>query len=221
LDENAIKSGKKKYKECYVWSYNFKTHSESIRMSEEKIHFIDKHVIDISSVQLKGRILDIGGGGEGIIGQFKGNTVVAIDKLKSELKEAADGEYLKIIMDAEDLKFLDATFDTITAFYMFMYVPVERREQIFKEIFRVLKRGGEFIVWDMVIVENKGCEKKFYGARVEVIMGDSKIETGYATHWDKVQDLEYFLRLGEKVKFQVIEKNVRNEQIFIKFQKPK
>ena len=189
-------------------------------MTEDRIHFIDKHVIDVSKVELKGRILDIGGGGEGIIGLYKGKSVIAIDKLKSELEEAANGEYLKIIMDAEDLKFLDDTFNTVTAFYVFMYVPLDRRELVFQEVFRVLKPGGEFIVWDMVIPTKKENEKEFYGAKVEVIIGDKMIETGYATRWDKVQDLEYFSRLGEIFNFLIIEREKKKKQIFIRFKKP-
>ena len=189
-------------------------------MTEDRIHFIDKHVIDVSKVELKGRILDIGGGGEGIIGLYKGKSVIAIDKLKSELEEAANGEYLKIIMDAEDLKFLDDTFSTVTAFYVFMYVPLDRRELVFQEVFRVLKPGGEFIVWDMVIPTKKENEKEFYGAKVEVIIGDKMIETGYATRWDRIQDLEYFSKLGEIVNFLIIEREKKKEQIFIRFKKP-
>jgi hypothetical protein len=63
-----------------------------------------------------GFILDIGGGGEGVIGQLKGKDVVAIDFKEEELLEAADGP-LKIIMDAKDLKFLDESFPTVTAFF--------------------------------------------------------------------------------------------------------
>lgn len=188
-------------------------------MSEDRIHFIEKHLVDISKVELKGRILDIGGGGEGIIGQFKGKSVIAIDKLKSELEEAPDGEYLKIIMNAQELKFLDSTFDTVTAFYMFMYVPSDLRPKIFEEIFRVLRSGGDFVIWDMVIRERKPPEKELYGAQVEVLIGDKKIETGYATRWDKTQNLDSFLKLGEKTGFRTIEKNVKAMQIFIRFQK--
>jgi hypothetical protein len=36
-------------------------------MSEDRIHFIDKHIIDVSRENLKARILDIGRSGEGII----------------------------------------------------------------------------------------------------------------------------------------------------------
>ena len=189
-------------------------------MSEDRIHFIETHFVDISNVNLKGRILDIGGGGEGIIGQYKGNSVIAIDKLKSELEEAPDGGYLKIIMDAQDLKFLDATFDTVTAFYMFMYVPLDLRPKIFEEIFRVIRSGGDFVVWDMVITERGDNKKELYGAEIEVNIGEKRIQTGYATRWNKTQDLEYFLKLGEKVGFQILEKKLQQDQIFIRFRKP-
>ena len=192
-----------------------------IEMTEDRIHFIEKHIVDISNVDLKGRILDIGGGGEGIIGQYKGNSVIAIDRLKSELEEAPDGGYLKIIMDAQDLKFLDDAFDTVTAFYMFMYVSLELRAKIFEEIFRVLRPGGEFMIWDMVITEKGDNKKEFYGAGVEVNIGEKVIETGYATRWNKTQDLEHFSKLGEKVGFQIMEKDVNKKRIFVRFQKPR
>ncbi len=41
-------------------------------MAEENIKFIETQKIDLTDVELTGRILDIGGGGEGIIGQLKG-----------------------------------------------------------------------------------------------------------------------------------------------------
>ena len=109
-------------------------------MSEENIKFIDPQHIDLTDVELSGRILDIGGGGEGIIGLLKGENVVAIDRRESELKEAPPGNYLKIIMDAKELKFLEETFDTVTAFFTLMYVPLENHQIIFQEIHRVLKK---------------------------------------------------------------------------------
>ena len=102
-------------------------------MPEEDIRFIETQNIDLTDVDLKGRILDIGGGGEGIIGQLKGERVVAIDRRESELKEAP-GDYLKIIMDAKELKFLDETFETATAFFTLMYIPLENHQIVFQEI---------------------------------------------------------------------------------------
>ena len=57
-------------------------------MTEEDIKFIETQHINMSDVELSGRILDIGGGGEGIIGLLKGERVVAIDRREAELKGA-------------------------------------------------------------------------------------------------------------------------------------
>ena len=71
---------------------------------KEKSYDAGLHKVDLSQVTLNGRILDIGGGGEGIIAQFKGESVVAIDPNKKELEEAPSKGDLKIVMDAKDLK---------------------------------------------------------------------------------------------------------------------
>ncbi len=186
---------------------------------EEKIQFIDLHKIDLTAVELKGRILDIGGGGEGIIGQLKGEQVVAIDRRKSELKEAAPGDYLKIIMDAKDLKFLDETFDTTTAFFTLMYIPLSEHRKIFQEIYRVTKKGGEFVIWDFKIPKRDISDKDFYGLYLEVKIEDKEISTGYATKWDKEQDLEYYLKLGAAIGFKSVEKKITNEVFYLRFQK--
>lgn len=47
----------------------------------------DKMIIKIES-DLKGSILDVGGGGEAVIGQVYGDRVTAIDNRQEELDEA-------------------------------------------------------------------------------------------------------------------------------------
>ncbi|MHA1104339.1 MAG: class I SAM-dependent methyltransferase [Promethearchaeota archaeon] len=182
--------------------------------------FINSQRIDLTNVELNGRILDVGGGGEGTIGIYKGVQVIAIDRRKGELEEALDGNYLKIIMDAKDLQILDETFETVTAFYMFMYVPMENRKEIFEEIYRVLKREGELVLWDMVIPKKGESNKDLYGAEIKVIIGDKEIDTGYGTHWNKEQDLKYFIDLGKNFGFEVSSKQEEDKKIFIRFYKP-
>ena len=190
-----------------------------VLIMEEKIQFIELHKIDLTNVELKGRILDIGGGGEGIIGQLKGEQVVAIDRRESELKEAVPGDYLKIIMDAKDLKFLDETFDTTTAFFTLMYIPLSNHRKIFQEIYRVIKKGGEFVIWDFKIPKRDISDKDFYGLYLEVKIEDKEISTGYATKWDKEQDFEYYLKLGTSIGFKSVEKKITNEVFYLRFQK--
>jgi 2-polyprenyl-3-methyl-5-hydroxy-6-metoxy-1,4-benzoquinol methylase len=43
--------------------------------------------IDLTELRLEGRVLDIGGGGEGLISRQAGNNVIAIDLRADELAE--------------------------------------------------------------------------------------------------------------------------------------
>ena len=49
-------------------------------------HVMEHQTIEINPIKTDGFILDIGGGGEGIIGKLNGEQVVAIDKLLNELE---------------------------------------------------------------------------------------------------------------------------------------
>lgn len=70
--------------------------------------------IVVEDFSTDGLILDIGGGGEGIIGRMKTTRDVAIDISRGELANAPVGP-LKVVMDATDLKFLDGSFPTATS----------------------------------------------------------------------------------------------------------
>lgn len=118
-------------------------------MSQEKRYYkLDRQNINLTDLIFQGKTLDIGGGGEGIIGQVLGDEVVSIDKLKEELEEAPEGP-LKIVMDANNLKFLSKSFNNVTSFFTLMYIEEKYYKQIFKEIYRVLKTDGIFILWDL------------------------------------------------------------------------
>jgi len=64
----------------------------------------ETQTIEVSHIETNGLILDVGGGGEGIIGKLNGKQVVAIDTRERELMETRN-EALKVVMDAADLKF--------------------------------------------------------------------------------------------------------------------
>ena len=91
---------------------------------DDQYFFLADCEIDLQPLPVQGWILDIGGGGEGVIGQLMGTQVVAIDRSAAELEEAAPGP-LKIVMDASELRFLDASFSAGTAFFCLMYIRDE------------------------------------------------------------------------------------------------
>ncbi len=188
-------------------------------MVEEDIKFIETQHIDLTDVEFKGRVLDIGGGGEGIIGQLKGERVVASKRRESELIEAAPGDYLKIVMDAKELKFLDESFETATAFFTLMYAPLLDHKKIFQEIYRVLKNGGEFVLWDLTMPKRDIRSKNYYGVNLEVTIGEKKNSTGYAVPWKKEQNLKYYSNLGKTIGFKILEQDEINEAFYIRFQK--
>ncbi len=97
--------------------------------------------------EISGRILDLGGGGEGVIGRIYGRAVTAIDIRQEELDEAP-GNFERLCMDARRLDFPDTSFDAVTAFYFLMYLAPEDRPAVFAEAARVLRPGGRLHVWD-------------------------------------------------------------------------
>jgi ubiquinone/menaquinone biosynthesis C-methylase UbiE len=186
----------------------------------QRMYKVPMQKVDLRNVMLKGRILDIGGGGEGIIGHMKKNKVVAIDPSERELREARCGG-LKIIMDVRMLKFLDCTFDTVTAFFSLLYIPEDDREQVFKEVHRVLKKGGHFVIWDAVMPKRRANQKKnIFVLPLTIMMPRTKIQTAFSAPWyQNGQNCRSFQKVSDKVGFLVIKTSARKSVCFMRMVK--
>lgn len=123
-------------------------------------------------------ILDIGGGGEGIIGRLYGRNVISIDRRLDELEET-NNESVKVVMDACNLKFTDNQFDVATSFFTLMYMNEEEKEKSILEVKRVLKPGGVFEIWDTCIPKYDGGEKDIFVLQLQVDLPKESITTGY------------------------------------------
>jgi len=190
--------------------------------AEDRIFFFETQTVQVHDFESSGFILDIGGGGEGIIGILKGSHVIAVDLRKEELEEAPAGP-LKIVMDAKDLQFLDSTFATATAFFSLMYLKSRRDQQkILEEVFRVLQPGGQFLIWDVIVPQRpEGEERDIYVARLRVSVGDRTIGTGYGQPWPpETRDLAFYLDLAAEVGFRTIEQKEDERLFFLHLQKP-
>ena len=99
----------------------------------------------------EGRVLDIGGGGEGVIAQAGGARIIAIDKYMSEIGEARGKapEAAWMVADGAKLPHTNHSIDNATAFFSCMYMPETLKEKVFRETRRVLKPGGEFWIWEV------------------------------------------------------------------------
>ncbi|MFW9804820.1 MAG: class I SAM-dependent methyltransferase [Candidatus Thorarchaeota archaeon] len=151
-------------------------------------------------------ILDIGGGGEGIIGRIKGRQVVAIDKRKPEL-EGTTSDALKLVMDAKELQFLENSFGTVTIFFTLMYMPLEDLDTIFSEIARVLKPGGELLMWDVKveIPPDLDPKVKYFMVPLTVTFPDGTTnETGYGAYI-RNQNMDSFVTVATEHGFELEE----------------
>jgi len=146
----------------------------------------------------KGQVLDIGGGGEGVIAQAGEARVFPIDKYSSEIREARGKapEISWMVADGTVLPYKDQCFDNATAFFSCMYMSNEIKEKVFKETWRVLKRGGEFWVWDTPM----DTRNKVFAIRLKVDIPNRTINTLFGVK-TKDQNAPSIFRLLEKADF--------------------
>lgn len=175
---------------------------------------------ELESFPHQGYILDIGGGGEGVIGQLMGSDVVAIDYQEEELLEAAEGP-LKIIMDARDLQFLDGAFQTVTAFFSLMYLKSrEDQQQVFLEISRVMKPGGIFHLWDIDLGDRPDTEHEIFIVHLEYVIDGEAHRTGYGSRWPgDARSLDYYQALAKEAGLDTLESERAGETFYLKLAK--
>ena len=188
---------------------------------EDRYFIYDKETVNVADFESEGLILDVGGGGEGIIGLLKGEQVVAIDLNKRELEEAPDGP-LKIVADARDLPFLDQTFGVATAFFSLMYLKSRADcAKAVAEVFRVLEPGGRFLIWESAIDRPEDTDKPAYVLFLKVLVGVREIETGYGQPWpDEPHDSTFYACLAEEAGFEVIKARADGRLLFFTAIKP-
>ncbi|MBE0635663.1 class I SAM-dependent methyltransferase [Candidatus Bipolaricaulota bacterium] len=158
--------------------------SEHPAIDEKRMFLLDQQVIRLEDTfGDDDLILDLGGGGEGIIGQLRGRQVVAVDLRPDELEEIPPGP-IKVIADAKKLPFLDASFDVATAFFFLMYVPHSDRGDVLKEAYRVLRPGAALHIWDVTIPARADRPQQMFIVPVKVELPGKTVQTGYGVPWD-------------------------------------
>ena len=163
-----------------------------------------------------GKIIDIGGGGEGIIAQIGGENITVIDKRESEIKEAQSKAPTATwrVADARNLQFENSSFDNATAFFSLMYMKPSVKEEVISEVFRVLPPGGEFWIWDAIITK-----KGIFVIMLSIQLPNGKIiRTGYGSN-DCNQTQEFISEILQKIGFDVIEKHSSELWFFLRAKK--
>ena len=190
--------------------------NQILKFVQEFTYSTKKQSIELSPIETDGLILDIGGGGEGIIGKLNGRQVIAVDTSERELRETQN-EALKVVMDATDLKFLPESFEVCTSFFSLMYIPKDKHLKVFREVYRVLKNYGKFLVWDARIPEKLGDYKAFI-VRLKVRLPNEETEAGYGVKWH-TQNIQSFKELAQKTKFKIINEWSKGEIFYLEMSK--
>lgn len=189
-------------------------------MEKHELYFYPKQSITLNDFDANGLILDIAGGGEGVIAQLKEDQVIAIDKNVRELKEAPSGG-LKLEMDASDLKFLNQSFNTVTIFFGLMYMPTSLHRKVLEEVLRVLKPGGLLHVWDFELKQPFVPDKKGFAFYLDVKLPDRLVQTGYGSPYPQdTHDLVYYQGLLEEVGFEIEEKSQAGMTFYLRAKRP-
>lgn len=173
---------------------------------------------EISITKLpSGSIIDIGGGGEGVIAQVGKERVTAIDKKQTEIDEAIDKapEAKWMVADALDLPFKNEEFDSATSFFSGMYMSNDDKKKMIREVFRVLPTGGEFWIWDSII----DTKKEMFLIVLTISLPEKEVfNTGYGTRI-KFQNEEIYKEYLTEAGFSIEKINVNKYWFFIKAKK--
>jgi len=190
------------------------------QLSEDRLHFVEKQRVVVDDFDASGLVLDLGGGGEGIIGRLKGDQVVAVDASREELGEAPDGP-LKIVMDARDLKFLDGTFAVVTSFFTLMYLDQGDHRVVLEEALRVLLPGGRFLIWGLSVPDRLNEKKDVLVLPLLVELPSAEVETGYGIAWpEEPFSIHHYVELARHVGFGVMERQERERVFHLSLRKP-
>lgn len=165
--------------------------------------------------ELTGSILDVGGGGEGIIGRRYGSAVTVIDNRQEELDEAPCS-CPKLLMDASSLSFAGASFENVTFFYSLMYMKRPVQKAALVEAVRVLKPGGRLLLWDCEIA----CAyPEPFLAELDVRWAQERVCTTYGVVKSDPQSMEDFLNLCRGNGLTLLKTETASGHFYLEFRK--
>jgi len=167
--------------------------------------------ITLEKLHSEGPILDIGGGGEGLVSRIEGSKVCAVDIRMSEIREAQiHGPPANwIVGDGQVLCFQENVFDVVTLWFSLGYMKdwsIKRR--VLEEAFRVLGESGRISILASRI--DGFYERLIFWGHFTFPDGmDSQI--GYGVRGGQEQTLERISELLSDIGFNILSNEDNNE----------
>ncbi|MHA2080678.1 MAG: class I SAM-dependent methyltransferase, partial [Candidatus Thorarchaeota archaeon] len=148
-----------------------------------------------------GLILDIGGGGEGLVSRIEGDRVCAVDIRMSEIREAQIHGHSSnwFVADGATLCFSDNVFDIVTLWFSLGYMSDWNTKQaVLNAAYRVLKKNGRLSIMASNIPET--TERRVFWA-IFTLPDGTLSKTGYGVRGGQNQTLHRILELLTKARF--------------------
>lgn len=166
---------------------------------------VPKQEITLNQIPGTGRIIDIGGGGEGLVSRIEGRRVCALDVRLSEVREARihSPPVNWIVGDGQMISFKNSVFQVATSWFSLGYMPSwEVKKRVMQEVYRVLESDGVLSIIACTIE----CEEEAYIFRVVYTLPDGTLsQTGYGVRGGQDQTSSTVSKLLDEVGFTDIE----------------
>ncbi|RDE16554.1 MAG: hypothetical protein C4K47_01545 [Candidatus Thorarchaeota archaeon] len=154
-----------------------------------------------------GLVLDVGGGGEGIVSRIEGSRVCAIDINLSEIREAQIYESAPqwIASDGESLPFRNAVFQTAAIWFSLDYMADwKMKRAVVREVLRVLRKKGSLSIMSSKII----CREARFVLRMRYTLPDGSVyQTGYGVKGNQGQTMDRISDIVEQTGFHIAKKD--------------
>jgi len=166
--------------------------------------------IALEDLPVSGPILDIGGGGEGLVSRIGGNKVYAVDYRISEIREAQihDAPANWLVADGECLPFKDNVFNLITLWFSLGYMSNwDTKRDVVSESLRTLRKEHRISILDSRI----DCKEERFLFHALFTLPDGVVsKTGYGVRGNQDQTISSIESLLEDVGFYDIQSENHN-----------
>ncbi|MGY5881232.1 MAG: class I SAM-dependent methyltransferase [Candidatus Thorarchaeota archaeon] len=166
--------------------------------------------IKLQELHTDGPILDIGGGGEGLVSRIEESKVCAIDIRMSEIREAQiHGPPANwFVGDGRKLCFQDDVFDVVTLWFSLGYMSDwSIKQSVLEEAYRVLDKKGKLSILASNIP--KSCKRLIFWGHFTLPDGTIS-QTGYGVRGGQDQTLDRIAKLLESTGFKIQSKEDNN-----------